>query len=57
MMKFIFGMQINIEVFYKLILSIWVCVTRHVQSTQKLLFFPTNKQESFLQTDSITLGV
>ena len=26
MMKFIFGMQINIEVFYKLILSFWVCV-------------------------------
>ena len=25
MMKFIFGMQINIEVFYKLILSFWVC--------------------------------
>ena len=57
MMKFIFGMQINIEVFYKLILSIWVCVTRHVQSTQVFFFFPTNKQESFLQTDSITLGV
>ena len=57
MMKFIFGMQIKIEVFYKLILSIWVCVTRHVQSTQKFVFFSTNKQESFLQTDSITLGV
>ena len=25
MMKFIFGMQINLEVFYKLILSFWVC--------------------------------
>ena len=29
MIKFIFGMQINIEVFYKLIFSFWVCVTRH----------------------------
>ena len=34
MMKFIFCMQINIEVFYKLILSFWVSVTRHAQSTQ-----------------------
>ena len=34
MMNFIFGMQINIEVLYMLILSFWVCVTRHVQSTQ-----------------------
>ena len=25
---FIFGIQINIEVFYKLIISIWVCVTK-----------------------------
>ena len=34
MMKFIFCMQINIEIFYKLILSFWVSVTRHAQSTQ-----------------------
>ena len=34
MMNFIFGMQINIEVFYKLILSFWMCITRHFQSTQ-----------------------
>ena len=34
MMKFIFGIKINIEVFYKLILSFWVCVTRNAQSTQ-----------------------
>ena len=27
-------MQINVEVFYKLILSFWVNVTRHAQSTQ-----------------------
>ena len=27
-------MQINIEVFYKLILSFWVCVARHAQSIQ-----------------------
>ena len=38
MMKFIFGMQINIEVFCKLILSFWVCATRHVQSTQNEKF-------------------
>ena len=31
-MKLIFGMQINKEVFYKLILSIWVFVTRHAKN-------------------------
>ena len=34
MMNFTFGMQVNIEVFDKLILSFWVSVTRHVLSTQ-----------------------
>ena len=34
MMKCIFGVHINIEVFYRLKLSFWVCVTRHAQSTQ-----------------------
>ena len=38
MMKCIFGMQIIIEVFYKLISSFWVCVTRHAQSTQNKKF-------------------
>ena len=33
-MKFIFGMQINIQVFYELMLSFWVCVARHTQSIQ-----------------------
>ena len=33
-MTCIFGMQINIEVFCKLILSFWVCIARHAQSTQ-----------------------
>ena len=32
--KFIIGMQINIKVFLKLILSFWVCATRHAQSNQ-----------------------
>ena len=43
MMKFIFGIQINIKVFYKLILLFWVCVARHVQSIQN------NKFAIFLQ--------
>ena len=38
MTKFIFGMHINIEVFYKLILSFWVCIARHPQSTQNNKF-------------------
>ena len=33
MMNSIFRVEINIKVFYKLILSFWVCVTRHAQST------------------------
>ena len=38
MIKCIFIMQTNIEVFYKLILSFWVCVVRHSQSTQNKKF-------------------
>ena len=38
MMKFIFGMQINSEVFYKWIPSLWVCPTRHAQSAQHKKF-------------------
>ena len=38
MMKFIFGMQTNIEVFYKLILSFWVCLTGHAESSQSKKF-------------------
>ena len=38
MMKFIFGMQIYIEVFYKLIPSFWVCVAIHTQSTRNKKF-------------------
>ena len=34
MMKFIFCTQINIKVFCKVILSFWMSVTRHFQSTQ-----------------------
>ena len=74
MMTFIFGMQINIKVFYKLILLFWVSIARYAQHTRnkkfaylcnifrntwgmKLIFLPTDKHRSFLQVDSITLGV
>ena len=33
-MKLIFCQQINTKVFYKMILSLWVCDASHVQSTQ-----------------------
>ena len=62
MVKFIFGMQ-KFEVFYKLILSFWVSITRFSQSTQNkkfgdvVDFLPADKFESFLQVNSITLGV
>ena len=38
MMKFVFCIQINIKVLYKVILSFWVCASRHVQSTQNKKF-------------------
>ena len=38
MMKFIFDMQINLEVFYNLMLSFWVCVNRYAQRTQNNKF-------------------
>ena len=68
-MKFICGMQINMEGFYKLILSFWVCATRHAQSTQnkkfayrsnisknheiEVDFLPSVKDKGFLQDDYI----
>ena len=42
MMKFIFCMQINIEIFYKLILSFWVSITMHAQSTQNKFTYLCN---------------
>ena len=38
MAKFIFGVQINVEVFYKFIMSFWLCVTSHAQSTKNKKF-------------------
>ena len=40
-MNCVFCMHINIKVLYKLILSFWVCATRHARSTQnkKLAYF------------------
>ena len=37
-MKFTLGIQINMEVFYMLILSFWVCVTRYVKNNQNSMF-------------------
>ena len=69
---FAFGMQINIKVIYKLILSFWVFVTRHVQSTQNkkfaylcnisrkawlVDFLPVDKLKNFLKDDCFTFGV
>ena len=67
MMKFIFHMQINIEVFCKLILSLWVRVIGHTQSARnicnismkawrmKLIFCLQINTNVFLQDDSLTL--
>ena len=73
-MKLNFCLQINTKVFYKAIISLWVCVTRHAQSTQnnkfaislqylienvkdEVKFLQADRLKSFLQVDSITLGV
>ena len=37
-MKLIFCMQINAKKFYKLIVSLWVRIARHAQSTQNNKF-------------------
>ena len=37
-MKFIFCLQLDTKVFYKLIVSLWVCVARHDQSNQNNKF-------------------
>ena len=42
MMNFIFSMQINIQVFCKMILSFWVSVTRHAQITQNKFAYLCN---------------
>ena len=70
MMNFIFLMQVNMEVFYKLIPSFWVCVNRHAQSTQnkfvylaislekhwdEIDFFSADKHTSSLQIDTMIL--
>ena len=41
-MNFIFSMQINIQVFCKMILSFWVSVTRHAQITQNKFAYLCN---------------
>ena len=64
-MNFIFGMQVNIEPFYKLIQSFSVCVTRHAHSTQNNFEYlcnisdvlPADNHKNVLQVDSINLGV
>ena len=37
-MKLIFVLQINTKVFFNLVVSLWVCVARHAQSTQNNKF-------------------
>ena len=71
-MKYIFDMQINVESFFKLILSIWTSQTcpkypkwevsksfQYLQRniTHELDFSHADKHKCFLQVDGITLGV
>ena len=66
-----FGLQIKVKVFYKLIVSIWVCVARHAQSTRNskfaiyikqnakdgVDFLLADKHQMILQIDTIILGL
>ena len=63
-------MQINIEVFYKFILSFWVCVPKVPKIKSSHIFaispercgdevdrLPADKHRKFLQVDSVAVGV
>ena len=70
-MNLIFCLQINVKGFFKLLLSFWVCVTRHAQITQNKKFaislqylkkelsdedfLHADKHGSLLQIDSMIL--
>ena len=72
-MKLFFCLQINTEVFYKVIVSLWVCIARNAQSTQNKFaislqylkenvkdevdFLHADKHQRFLQIHTIILGV
>ena len=69
-MKLIFGLQISPKAFYKMIVSIWVLVTRQAQSTKnsqftrsfqylkdEVDFLPTDKRWSFFQIDTLIWSV
>ena len=73
-LKFDFCMLINMKVFYKLIVSLWVYLPWHARSTQnnkfaislrylkenvkdKFYFLPAERQQRFLQIDTIILDV
>ena len=34
MMKCIYGMQINVKIFFNFIVSFWVCIASHAQNSQ-----------------------
>ena len=53
MRKFVFDMQINIEVFYKLIVSSWVCESRHAQITQNKIAYLCNTFRKTCETKLI----
>ena len=67
-----FCLQINAKVFYKMILSLWVCIVWHAQSTQNIKFALSlqylkekikdegnflDKRQRFLQVNTIILVV
>ena len=50
---FFFCLQINTKVFYKLIVSIWVCVARHAQRTQNNEFVISSQYLKWNMKDEV----
>ena len=55
MMQFIFGMQINIDIFQKLIPSFWARIVRNAQSNQNknFTYLPRHQQVGIMVFDGI----
>ena len=56
-MKLIFHLQINIEFFCKWIVSLWVCIARHAQSTQNNNFIISLQYLQSSENSKFTMSV
>ena len=56
-MKLIFYLQISTDFFYKLIVSLWVCMVRHAQSTQSNNFIISLQYLQSSENSKLTVPV